>query len=130
MELREKSMPKPGKLGAGKEHVKTAASKYEKKLAKELGGTPVVGSGAFDAHKADVKTKTFLFESKQSGKKSIVLSSTVLSKITREAREENKFPAVIATLEDMPFGVSKAWCVVPLSVFNSLLDELERCKGT
>jgi hypothetical protein len=123
-------MPKPGKLGAGKDHVKTAASEYEKKLAKELGGVPVVGSGAFDAHKGDVKSKGFLFESKQTGKKSIVLSSTILSKITREAREENKLPAVIATLEAVPFGVSKAWCVVPLSVFSSMLDELERYRGT
>jgi len=123
-------MPKPGKLGAGKDHPKKAAMKYESKLAKEMGGRAVPGSGSTDAFKGDIRAKGFLFESKQSGKKSIVLSGTVLAKITREAREEGLYPAAIATIEDIAFGVSKAWAVVPLSVFSSLLDELERCKGT
>ncbi len=121
-------MVKPGKLGAGKEHVKTAASKYEKKLAKELGGTPVVGSGAFDAHKADVRLPQFLAESKMTGKKSIVISSTILSKIVREAREENRYPAVIVTIEDMPFGVAKCWTMIPTPVFASMLEDLENRK--
>lgn len=116
-----------GKLGKS-EHQKTTATLYERKLAKDLGGQAVVGSGAFDCAKGDVKTKDFLFDSKQTAAKSITLSSTILTKITREAIQEGKFPGIIATI-DAPFGVSPAWAIIPLPVFTELVDELNKLKG-
>ena len=121
-------MPR-GKLGKS-DHQKTTATKYEKKLAKDLGGSPVVGSGAFDCGRGDVKAKGFLFDSKQTSRSCITLSSTILSKISREATEEGKYPGIIATLDKTPFGVSKVWAVVPLPILSDLLNELERLRGT
>lgn len=121
-------MPR-GKLGKS-EHQKTAATKYEKQLAKQLGGKPVVGSGAFECARGDVSAKGFLFDSKQTAKSCITLSGTILSKISREAMEENKYPGIIATMDQMPFGVSKVWAVIPLPILSDLLNELERLKGT
>jgi hypothetical protein len=117
-----------GKLGKS-EHQKTTATLYERKLAKELGGQAVVGSGAFECAKGDVKTKDFLFDSKQTAAKSITLSTTILTKITREAVQEGKYPGIIATVGETPFGVSPAWAVIPLPVFTEILNELNKLKG-
>ena len=121
-------MSRRGQLGKS-EHQKTAATKYEKKLAKELGGTPVVGSGAFSCGRGDVQAKGFLFDSKQIAKSCVTLSSTILSKITREAAEEGKYPGIIATLDTTAFGVSKVWAVIPLPILNELLDVYYKEKG-
>ena len=117
-----------GKLGKDPEHQKTKATKYEKQLAKDLGGQAVVGSGAFDFAKGDVKARGILWDSKQTAKAGIYLSSTVLSKITREAVEEGCIPGIIATLETVPFGTAKAWGIIPLMVLNEMLAELQQLR--
>ena len=117
-----------GKLGKS-EHQKEKSTKFERKLADDLGGRAVPGSGAFMSHKGDVKAKGFLFDSKQTGsEKGIYLSGTMLSKITREANEEGSYPGLIATVEKASFGTAKSWAVIPLHVFKSIMEELEELR--
>lgn len=122
---------KRGKLGKS-EHQKEKSTKFERKLAKDLGGQAVPGSGAFMSHKGDVKTDMFLLDSKQTavkGGKGIYISGTMLTKITRESNQENRYPGIVATIEEAPFGVAKSWALIPLHVFKSILEELEELKN-
>lgn len=103
--------------------VKVKANETEKRLAKELGGSRVPASGALDGAKGDISTKDFLIDSKETGAKSIVVTSQQLNKISKEAREAGRDPALILTLEGAQLGTSKEWVCIPLRVFKEMTND-------
>jgi len=103
--------------------VKQIANETEARLAKDLGGRTVPASGALDGAKGDVSTADFLIDSKQTGAASIIVSAKQLNKITKEAREANRKPALKLQLEGIQLGVAKEWMLIPLHVFKEITRE-------
>lgn len=95
----------------------------EKKMAADLGGVRVPNSGAIDGLKGDVQAGDFLIDSKETGSRSLVVSGKMLSKISREARESGKQPALVLTMGQVPLGVSKQWALVPYKVFKDWINQ-------
>jgi hypothetical protein len=91
-------------------------------LAKKLNGRRVPASGAIDGMKGDVETDDFLLDSKHSGKGSIVVSGTQLSKANKEARKQGKKPALILSMESLPFGTPKEWVLMSMNDFKELTE--------
>lgn len=110
-------------LGSGKKRTKKLeAMDRERDFAKELGGVAQPGSGGGDYHKGDVKLPDFLLDSKQTDANSILVTASVLAKISAEARQMQKDPGLILTLVT-PGLTAKDWAVIPLSVFKDLLEK-------
>lgn len=110
------------KLGKEKPSIKTKANENEKRIAEKLGGKRQSHSGAILGSKGDVKLDKFLLDSKQTSFNSIVVSTDMLSKITKEARGEGKNPAIVITFETPPMEVSKQWVLIELDDFAKMLD--------
>jgi len=113
--------------------------KQEKKVAKAVGGRRQPGSGAFGAHKGDVKRDDnefpLLVECKRSmGKRSIRLELHHLTKITTEALETGKHPALAIQFDAEVVrevaaargeeAASEDWIAVPLMTFQAMLEGL------
>lgn len=111
-----------------KEGTKTAhGSLSEKKTAKRLGGDLTPASGALGSAKGDIVFKEVLMESKATIKNSITIKLEWLAKISREATDVFKSPALSITYvnkdgEPRKFG---KWVMVPESIFK---DIHEICK--
>lgn len=71
---------------------KKTSRKLEKTLAKNLHGNTTPGSGAFNFHKGDVITETWLAEHKFTNKSIYRLALKTWNKITQEAFGSNKKP--------------------------------------
>ena len=74
-----------------------------------------------------MKLDDFLLDSKETDSNSLILSSKELTKITREARECGREPAIVATIHKLPVTVSKEWVLVPMEIFAQLLDRVKDC---
>jgi len=74
--------------------------------------------------RADVLDKTFMFEAKQTDKKSFALSRKVLAKIDSEATNHGRIPAVIIQFKSFPFSIEREWAVIPYSYLRSLIKKL------
>jgi hypothetical protein len=68
--------------------------KSERKTAKRLGGRTRPGSGAVAGAKGDILLTDYLVENKSTEHQSISLKLSWLEKISVEAREEGKAPAL------------------------------------
>lgn len=68
--------------------------KSETKTAKRLGAKQVAGSGAMQGNKGDLHLDDHLVECKSTVKSSFAVKLDVLRKITKEAREASKTPAL------------------------------------
>lgn len=66
--------------------------KHENRLAKAIDGSRTAASGAFWSRKGDVRSETLLVEHKWTGKKSKVIQSAELKKITTEAIMDGRVP--------------------------------------
>lgn len=113
--------------------------KHEERVAGALGAHRRGGSGSHPSAKGDVRREDagfpLLVECKRSmGKMSIRLEARWLTKITKEAMGENKYPAIALQFDDEVMiavarkhgGVpaSADWVAVPLSTFRAMLEEL------
>lgn len=112
-----------GALGGASTSLKARVNEHEHVLADKLGGVRQLNSGALDAHKGDIKTEHFLLDSKETGANAIIISGTSLTKITREATGEGKFPGIVITVGCVPPTVESEWVCVPISVFAKLLTQ-------
>lgn len=97
----------------------------EQKLAKKLGTRLRPGSGAVAGCKGDVMLPKFLMEAKSTTGRSMALDHSWLAKITKEAREEHKDPALAISFTNgngtpCPAG---EWVMVPLRVWQELTDD-------
>jgi len=112
--------------------------KQEKKVAKALGGRRQPGSGAFGSLKGDVKREhegfPLLVECKRTGKLSLRLEVSHLTKITNEALASGRHPALAVQFDEHIVGgvarhrgeepASTDWIAVPLMTFQAMLEAL------
>lgn len=117
-----KKVPTESKFGKSLKG-KAAVNEHEKELADKLGGRRQPLSGALEAHKGDIKTEHFLFDSKETVHNSIIVQGADLVKITREARGEGKHPALVLTIGTMPATVEKEWVALPLTIFAEIMSK-------
>jgi hypothetical protein len=123
----KKPVKKPSAAKVGKqESMKARVNKHEKDIADDLGGYRQPASGALEGMKGDVKLENFLIDSKETETNSLILSSKELTKITREARECGRDPAIVATIHKLPVTVAKEWVLIPMDVFAQMLDEVKK----
>ena len=69
--------------------------RQEKKIAKDVGGRRVAGSGSMPGNKGDVKASGWLVEAKQTLKARFPLTLQLWRKIEREAFKASKTPAMV-----------------------------------
>lgn len=96
--------------------------KSEKRIAKKLGGRRTPASGAMAGAKGDTVLPDFLLESKATSGVSFSLRKEVLDKITREALEKNKVPAVSISFTPLSGEARQNgdWVAIPLWAFKSI----------
>ena len=80
-------------------------------------------SGAIDGMKGDYVVGDFLFDSKESSTVSVKLTTRDFTKITREANQAGKHPALTIKLSVLPSTVPNEWVAVPIDVFSELLEK-------
>ena len=94
----------------------------EKKTAKRIAGRANPGSGSIEGLKGDITLADFLVENKCTENKSIGLKHEWLVKITREAREVGKSPALTIQFVDklgnpLPYG---RWTLIQEDDFRDI----------
>lgn len=105
------------------ENVKIRANQTEKDQAKKLGGMRHPVSGAIDGFKGDYSVGDFLFDSKETTNASISLSMKDITKVTREANEAGKVPALALKMTLLPGTVPSEWVAIPLEKFAELIGD-------
>lgn len=127
--------PKDVKFGSTKSNLKGKKkyNQHEKDLAEKLGGVRQPASGALAHRKGDVvvddgifSANKYLFDSKQTEGASILVLGKDITKICREASDEQKMPGLLLTIENLPNTVPKEWAAIPLEVFSELLDRVRK----
>lgn len=98
--------------------------KAEKKTGKRLGGKVRAGSGSVEGYKGDVELPDYLVENKTTVNKSLSLKEDWLTKISVEAREAGRVPAVAIQFVDSQ-GNSRRfgrWVMIPEENFKEMVD--------
>lgn len=98
--------------------------KSERKTAKRLGGTTRPGSGSVDGAKGDILLSDYLVENKCTEHKSISLKLEWLNKISVEAREEGKSPALSIQFVDKQGNSKKRgrWVLITEDDFKEMIQ--------
>jgi len=94
--------------------------KSERKTAKRLGGITRPGSGAVAGAKGDILLTDYLVENKSTEHKSFSVKLEWLEKISLEAREEGKAPALSIQFVDKAGNSKKRgrWVMIPEDEFD------------
>ena len=105
--------------------------KSEKKTAKRLGGRTRPGSGAVAGAKGDIFLSDYLVENKSTEHASISLKLAWLEKISVEAREEGKAPALSIQFVDKQGNSKKRgrWVLIPEDEYKDILVLKDEHKG-
>jgi hypothetical protein len=101
----------------------TRSKQQEKRIAKELAGQVVAGSGAFDFQPHDVITDQFLLEAKYTGAKSYSLNAKYLHQFSQEAKKDGKLMALVLDFVDPPRGSYAVITYADFKAFNEMLEE-------
>lgn len=102
---------------------KRKTQKREREIASEIGGRAVPASGAFLGSPGDVKNDAWLYEVKQTEKKSYSLSLKVLRKMTQEAFSVDRKPILLVSFEE---GVARdEFVVLPRRIFDEMVEDIE-----
>lgn len=118
-------------LADNKHDHRKESDKHEKRMAKRLGGKTQRGSGAVRHRRGDVKTVEMLVECKRTDREGISIKRSWVEKITMEATNTGKIPAIALEFGDNKpgvhrsgprFPIDKDWMAVPTSFFNELLE--------
>lgn len=96
---------------------------HENRVAKKTKGTKQKASGAKLLHKGDVLSGKYLVEAKTSGKKSIRVNQSWLEKISAEAMQTNKIPALALGFPNMSIPHDRDWVLIPMKEFVKLTEE-------
>lgn len=118
----------PSQLGKT-QSVKSRVNRHEKALADKLEGFRQPASGALAGHKGDIKLDDFLLDSKETDAGALGITSRDIVKICREAFGEGKDPALVLTWNKIAETVPSEWVLIPLNVFNRLI-QLEKERGS
>ena len=111
-----------GKLGKTKAHKGMAS---EKRNAKTLGAKLQPGSGNYIGRKGDfdhAEPESFLGENKATKHASFPLKFSVLSKISREARDLRKEPYLTIDFENVESYQPTVWACIPIELWKKLMD--------
>lgn len=81
------------------------SQRHERRLEKVIGGQRTAASGAFWSRKGDVRSDDLLVEHKYTGKKSISITSAVLTKIRNEAVMDGRTPVLAFHLDGRDYVV-------------------------
>lgn len=94
-----------------------------KRLDRKLGGVPIPGSGRFSGAKGDRELDgVFKIEEKATKAQSISIKRSFLDKIYKEARQQDKEPALaFSFLEGKSSGPSD-WIAVPVELFREMYE--------
>lgn len=103
------------------ENVKILANETEKDQAEKLGGKCTPNSGAMDGAKGDYVVGEFLFDSKETATATLRLSTKDFTKVSREAYQAGKTPAISIKLSLLPGTVPHEWVAIPLEKFAEIL---------
>jgi len=79
--------------------------RYEKKLAKKLGGRAQPASGALPFFKEDIELGKFLIQVKRTDKKQYTLKAKDLKDLVRHAVKIGKEPVMIIFMDGKPWSV-------------------------
>lgn len=103
----------------------THGQKSEQKTAKRLGGRTRPGSGAVAGAKGDILLTDFLVENKCTEHRSISIKLDWLDKISVEAREESKIPALSIQFVDKAGNSMRhaRWVMIPEDEFRELSEK-------
>jgi hypothetical protein len=97
--------------------------KAEKKAAKRLRGSLTPASGALQHAKGDIRKGQFLLDSKATVKQSFRVTTEQLAKISKEALDSGKDPALlIQFVDDSGHLHVGAWVMIPERVFKELAE--------
>lgn len=94
-------------------------------IADRFGGRVRKASGATPTQKGDVITRDLLIEAKtviKEGARSIRVEADWLEKITREARDAGRAPALEIKIPSIRMGTEDTWIMVPSSYMARLLE--------
>lgn len=105
-----------------------AGRKSEKRLAVHVGARLTPASGAVDGHKSDMYTPEYRLEAKSTQNASMSIKLEWLVKITEEALNTNKVPALTVSFTD---GVGRPrrfgdWVMIPLSHYEEIKSIYEQ----
>lgn len=108
--------------------VHSHGQKAEKKAARRLGGTTRAGSGAVEGFKGDITLSTFLVENKTTEHRSISLKLDWLEKVSEEARQEGREPALAIQFVDKLGNSTRTgrWVMIPEDEFYELHEARKR----
>lgn len=97
----------------------------ERRAVSRLNATLIPGSGSLPGRKGDLKFRDFLIESKSTTKASIQVYRGWFEKIAIEARDVNKYPALMVQFTDLRGESIKngSWVFVPEHVFRSFVKQ-------
>jgi hypothetical protein len=120
---RQPGTPKPRLRSKKRETTRFHSDRQERATAERLGGETQRGSGATERHKGDVKTDDLLVENKTTEKASIRVEGKWLAKISGEARNAGRIPAVEIEIRGIDDPLcEKQWVMVPASEFAKLVE--------
>jgi hypothetical protein len=109
----------------GREKIGDAGRKSEKKVASRLNARMTPNSGAKKGAKGDMSTRDWLIEAKATEKDSMSVQLDWLAKITGEASQDHKTPALTVTFvtgDGKPRKRGK-WVMIPEHVFEELIGD-------
>jgi hypothetical protein len=92
------------------------------KLAKDLGGDRVPGSGCFAGRGGDVQLEKYLIESKFTKALSYSISIRTLRKIKLEAAEAGRSPILVLELSGGQMFEEERWAMMPYEDFKKLIE--------
>ena len=116
-------MPEKGTLlGRVKSNIGTTGRQAESRAAKRLGGSLTRASGNMDSDKGDIELPDFLVENKSTVNGSMSLPHDWLAKVSREALDKTKQPALTLQFTDgtgrpVKFG---SWVMIPEQLFEEI----------
>ncbi len=96
----------------------------EQRAAKRLGARQTPASGAMEGAKGDLRKDGFLIESKATTAASLSVKHAWLAKITKEAEDAGKVPALIVQFTDAHGNVLRdgGWVMLRESTFRELVE--------
>lgn len=99
--------------------------KSEDKLAKSLGAKVTPASGAMSSAKGDMVHRDFLIEAKSTVNKSMSLKFEWLEKVTQEALETGKTPALSIRFTDSDGKAVRSgdWVAVPRTIYEEFVGD-------
>jgi len=85
---------------------KKISKKRETVMGKQIGGRPHIASGALWFQKGDFSNADIIIEDKFTHKDTFSLNTTILSKIEKEGKKENKIPFVTVGFHTYKFSAA------------------------